>query len=276
MPRSAFPWPGGKTMLADWIIQHFPDHRCYCEPFAGSAAVLLNKPRSRSEVINDTDDELVHFYRMAKTRPEELSERLQTIPYAETRHDAWKRHLSEKDWPEDDIERAARWFFLRYSQHSAKVTRPSGFKTARATNPARAFHNGRGRLDEIAERLDGVQIMSRDWFEVAQRKDAEDTLFYLDVPYVGAGDDLYNHGEFDHEQFVSRLGELEGDWIVSYEQLPEGLEEYHVVEQPTTYSGSAREGGECKDATERLVMNFDPEARTAFAAGNERLTRFTA
>ena len=42
-----FPYFGGKTSHAARIASLLPDHGHYVEPFAGSLAVLLAKPRSR-------------------------------------------------------------------------------------------------------------------------------------------------------------------------------------------------------------------------------------
>src|SRR5665213_4066190 len=64
--RPPITWLGGKSRLALKIIEQFPAHRCYVEPFGGSASVLLAKERAAVEVYNDLDGELANLYRVLR------------------------------------------------------------------------------------------------------------------------------------------------------------------------------------------------------------------
>jgi hypothetical protein len=78
--RAAIQWPGGKRWLLPVILPLIPPHTCYVEPFGGGLSVLLAKPRSPVEVANDTDGDLVNFYRVARFHLEPLLAELRWLP----------------------------------------------------------------------------------------------------------------------------------------------------------------------------------------------------
>ena len=102
---------GGKTTYVEEILAHFPEHRRYVEPFGGSAAVLLNKLRSYIEVYNDLDDDVVQFFRVLRNRREELQQWLARAPFSRSVYETWVREHYNGHRPDDEIERAGRWFY---------------------------------------------------------------------------------------------------------------------------------------------------------------------
>ena len=58
-----------------------PAHH-YCEPFAGSAAVLLNRDPAAVETYNDIDGEVVNFFRVLREDPEELTRLIKFTPFS--------------------------------------------------------------------------------------------------------------------------------------------------------------------------------------------------
>jgi len=271
MALSAFPYPGGKTTLVDEIVQYFPDHRRYVEVFGGSAAVLLNKPPSYVEVYNDLNSDVVHFFEVLRDRREELQEWLRTTPYSRELHEDWARAFYRGERHKDDIERAGRWFYLRYTQFGAKIDRYSGFKPSIKRNEARSLRGSTEGLDQIVERFQDVTVENQDFEQVLNRYDREDTLFYLDPPYIETAYNYYGTGEFDHERLASVLDECEGYWIVSYGELPEAIADVSpmVKEFPAHYSLDVKDGESREEKTERLAMNFDPAEEPEFVPAGQ-------
>ncbi|MEM9931268.1 MAG: DNA adenine methylase, partial [Bacteroidota bacterium] len=64
--KPPFSYYGGKQRLASRILKMIPEHNLYAEPFVGGGAVFWNKEKSEVEVINDTNRELINFYRVVK------------------------------------------------------------------------------------------------------------------------------------------------------------------------------------------------------------------
>ena len=74
--KAPFIWFGGKRRVADVIWAALGDVDNYVEPFAGSLAVLLERPTwhtGRTETVNDADRFLANFWRALSQAPDEVA-----------------------------------------------------------------------------------------------------------------------------------------------------------------------------------------------------------
>ncbi|MEH0194525.1 DNA adenine methylase [Caulobacter sp. CCNWLY153] len=219
--RPTLRYLGGKWLLAPWILEHFPAHRTYVEPFGGAASVLLRKSRSHAEVYNDLDCDLVNLFQVL--RDDAMAERLVRMvaltPFS-------RAEFMATYAPSDDpVERARRLVarsFMGHGSNAANIERSTGFRadsTRNGTTPAVDWMNLPPGLALVAQRLRGVVIEQRPALEVMRRFDRPDTLVYVDPPYVhdtrsakkvrGALYNAYRH-ELSDEQQVELLEALDG------------------------------------------------------------------
>jgi len=274
-----FNYPGGKTTIADWIIQYIPEHEVYVEPFGGAAGVLANKPESPLEVYNDTASLCVDFFRAVKHHPEELQHWVQTTPYSRELFDEYTEKLQQNP-PEDLVERAGMFWYTQATSFAGKGVICGGGLTfsinrgappSTNTRPGKLKSNAKS-FSDICNRFRKVQIEHMDYETVFEKYDSPDTVFYCDPPYVDVGDDYYQtgNGGFNHERFVDSLHDLEGKWIVSYDHnIPLGLEDYTVVDR----AKRSTMDHEKAEKTESLVMNFDADGeRIMSELGQQTLT----
>jgi DNA adenine methylase len=263
---SAFPYIGSKTYLAPWIVEHFAAHKTLVVPFGGAAGVLLNKRRSACEIFNDRDGHIVHFFETCRQRPDDLADAVRNIPYSRELYDDWSQSFrSGEGWPEDDVERAARWLFLRYASFSGRYGQRAGFATdAPRGGPQKSMVWRRvpERIATIRDRFQGVAIECLDYRDVFDRYDDSDVLFYCDPPYVDADASYYRCDAFNHASFVDQLAALSGEWVVSYAEFPPGLTDVATTVCSRSYSRSA--GLENEDRQEQLALSYDLASTSLF------------
>jgi hypothetical protein len=77
--KAPFPWFGGKSKAAALVWSLLGDVDHYCEPFAGSLAVLLNRPHPcnrgyYSETVNDLDGFVCNAWRAITASPNETAD----------------------------------------------------------------------------------------------------------------------------------------------------------------------------------------------------------
>lgn len=219
-------WFGGKFRIAKWIIEHLPPHDTYIEPFGGAAGVLLQKQRSRVEIYNDLDGEIVNLFRVVRNAESRLRlmEALATTPYARSEFDAAWEHC------DDDIERARRLCIRAQMGFGASgstrpLDAPVGFAADIWTDGAGQWQQYPIRLGAIGERLRGTLIESIPAVQLIARHDAPGALFYVDPPYLpevrtstsrGVGRDYRcEMSVFEHADLLAMLTNLRGMAVLS-------------------------------------------------------------
>lgn len=71
--KAPFPWFGGKRKVATEVWSALGDVDNYVEPFAGSLAVLLERPtwhKGSTSTVNDADRFVSNFWRALAADPE--------------------------------------------------------------------------------------------------------------------------------------------------------------------------------------------------------------
>lgn len=183
MAKAVFPYPGGKSQLSSWILEHLPEHTCYVEVFGGAGNVLINKDPEVSdvEVYNDLDSDLVQFFEVLRDRHDELVEWLEAVPFSRELHQRWVELFHNGYRSSDSIKRAGQFFYLRYAQWGSGYDRPCGFATGKTRSEAQSFSNKVDRLDQFAERFADVIIENEDWQDLMERYDGPETVFLIAI-----------------------------------------------------------------------------------------------
>jgi len=225
--RPPLRYHGGKFRMAKHIIPLFPDHQTYVEPFGGGGSILLLKPRSKNEIYNDLDDEIVNVFQIL--RDEEAAARLIKL----LRMTPFSRAEMLLAWEEceDPVEKARRTITrsqMGFGSAGATKAR-TGFRgldnaESSFSSPAKQWDELPNHLDAITKRLKGTVLENTDASHLIDRTDGPNTLFYLDPPYMmdtrssmKGGLKYYRHEmtDRDHEQLLEKVLTLKGKVVIS-------------------------------------------------------------
>lgn len=213
-----FAYYGGKTRIAERIVPLLPPHGHYVEPFAGSLAVLLAKPPTRHETVNDIDGDLVTFWRVLRDQPDELLRLIEMTPHARLEHrGAYDLEVV------DDLERARRVAVLLMQGRTGTLRR-TGWRfivNPKGSNASMSqYLDGyMERLMPAARRLRDVTIECRPGLEIIEEHGKHaDVLLYVDPPYFGDRARGYRHEMTDqdeHEALATALHACRASVVLS-------------------------------------------------------------
>lgn len=231
--RAIIKYPGSKWSIAQWIVDHFPQHHSYLEPFFGSGAVFFRKSRSPIETINDLDGDVVNFFTCIRDKPERLASYMQLIPYSREMYNQACKELKKpfeklnlKPGGPGDCRRAARFatkmmmgFGFRTNEFAAGFKRDiQGREAAYAANDWAQLPD---RVRYITDRLKGVQIENRPAIQLIDEFAYKNVLIYADPPYVISSRSCkrsqyrFEMTDNDHIEMLKHLKQHPGPVIIS-------------------------------------------------------------
>jgi DNA adenine methylase len=265
--RIAFGWYGGKYSHLNWLLPLLPKAQHYCEPFAGSAAVLLNREPAPVETYNDIDGEVVNFFRVLRDQQEELIKAIGLTPFS---REEFALACTPSDKDISDLERARRFFVLARQVRTGLAQTASAGRWAHCLLTSRAGMAGAVSrwlgsvegLSEIVQRLLRVQIEHNPAIDVIKRYDSPETLFYCDPPYPhdSRGDNKaygYEMTNEEHRKLAQVLRNVKGKVALSGYHgtlMDELYSDWRAIEAPVKMCHSIKQPRQ-----EVLWVNYELE-----------------
>lgn len=206
---------GGKIKMVKDILPLIPDHRLYCEPFVGGAAIYFSKPKSKLEVINDLNGHVINFYKVCKDDFGILRYLIKSTPHSRKVHREAEfilknaEHFSEVRrawafWVQTNMSFSSRIFGgYAYERKSDKTVK-------RTLNKKLQFNR------EITDRLSMTDIECNDALKVIQSRDTPDSFFYVDPPYYNSDCGHYKGYTLEHfTELLECLSKIQGKFLLS-------------------------------------------------------------
>lgn len=220
--RPVAPYIGGKRALSRRLVEMIDStpHSLYAEPFVGMGGVFFRRrQRPVKEVINDISLDVVNLFRLLQRHYQQL---LDVLKWQVCSRAEFERLVSLDPARLTDLERAARFIYLQRTAFGGKV---NGRHYGVAFTSAARFDLTKlvPMLEDVHERLCGVDIERMPYADLIRRYDRPGALFYLDPPYFGCeadyGPGVFSRADFDLLRGV--LEGLEGRFILSINDTPE-------------------------------------------------------
>ena len=205
---------GGKQKLVRHILPLIPEHELYGEPFAGGAAIFFAKENARTNILNDTNRELINFYKVVQSDFVSLEKEIQISLYSRDLHRKASVIYNNPDMF-SEIKRA--WALWILASQSFSCILDSNWGIERKAAKSKALKNKKEAFTlELAIKLQDVQLECADALYVIRSRDMEKAFFYVDPPYYNSDMGHYDGYSIDNfEALLKLLSEIKGKFMLS-------------------------------------------------------------
>lgn len=246
---------GGKSKMADRIINAMPPHKTYIEPFVGGGSVYFKKPLVEKNVINDIDDFVINIYKDIRD--------IENFDFEPTVEDVTKDKFMEyknKKEFNNNRERLLNNLLLNKLSMLGKNTHYGFDNYATESKRIPKFKFIKEHINEYKYKLNHTIILNQDYKSVIKKYDNKNALIYLDPPYSDVKKSWGYKGNPEMDELIEILKNVKGKFIMSYDHSDEIVEEmnkyFNVYEIDTTYP-SRRGADRSKVVKEILITNYN-------------------
>lgn len=195
--NSPFRYAGGKFYARKLIAEHLINTDVYCEPFAGGASVFFYKTKSRINILNDLDEDIMLVYEIIRDRVDEMIELLST--FKEPSKEAHSYYKNEYK-PTNELEQAVRWYYLNRISYSGIMKFENmyfGYGDKYSMRP----ENWPRQLLKNSAKLQGVELSSRTAIDIIDNL-PNNSLAFVDPPYFNADQDKFYTKYFSRQDHL--------------------------------------------------------------------------
>ena len=194
---SAMPYYGGKSRpdMRDWLLPKIPyiKQGLYVEPFAGMLGVLLARPKTKLEIVNDLDSNIANWWEVVREQPEELAWYIHNTTNCRQTFMKCFKGLKAGEFRDDKL----KWAWATYVSINYNVAHGTGVGGWAAHYTGGTGSKGKKLfakyVQPMSDRLRHVMIECRDALVILERViDVENAVVYCDPPYFTADTTAYS------------------------------------------------------------------------------------
>lgn len=253
---------GGKAKLAETLIEWFPEHDNYMEPFAGGLSVFFKKAKAKWTAVNDLDKDISNLYYVCSRIDlfEQFKERAFFLVQSKEIYDIIREAIpkSKSNIKIPDVQRAVDYFFYITTSFN---NRPG---TSLSKNVQKWETHLLEKLKKSRKKLDNVIIENMDVNEFIKKYSSKrNAMWFFDPPYYVANDtQYYGHvfARYQHHRFKETIDLLNKNdtarIMITYDDHPkirELFRDYFIKEVGVKYSSTY----EVVETNEIVITNYE-------------------
>jgi DNA adenine methylase len=249
--KNPLTWVGGKSRIADAIVEHMPlGPFVYHEPFAGALNVyfeLHKRGRIETAFLSDTCKPLIDFWKAIKGSPY----------YFDTINIENSADRFAKERLKVGIDPVAFWYVNRCGFNGLWRTNKSGGCNVPWGHGTKPFETSRYDYHEASKRLASATITACD-YETSIAIADDRSVIYCDPPYDGTFNGYDGTKSFDQRRLADALKSSGATWFLSSSDtllIRELYSEFRFIPIVTRYSVAA--DGLSREVTELLITNHE-------------------